>query len=388
MTLLLDRHIEGRKTHAFVVGVGAYPEAKANRGVTEALSNVPDLPSAADSAKLFTDWLLENQDRLGAPLGTLEVLISDPQSPANRYPWNRGPIDGATNANVKQSGAEWFQRLVKGDGDVALFYCCGHGASHLQQPVLFLEDLNEDPANTWCHLNLGYVASALRKLPNVSAAFLFSDACGQYVPDFELVVPPPQDCRFFPASPFGTSRNQVSLLCAAAEGQFAYEGTQSDASSINFGRFTQTLLKGLSGSSARLTRTQYSVCSADLLKDLKSIRRVFFKHWDPTLPFEPYQAFTQTDPPPIVYPVQFKLPVVISTDPEERNPYYGLLLSRRNEPTAPCLQDRARGFDSKWETSVSPSIDPLYAIAVDDTAHYVLPFQPKEPAYELWVPVP
>jgi hypothetical protein len=41
MTLLLDRHVIGPKTHAFVVGVGNYPFARAGQGVDADLRSVP-----------------------------------------------------------------------------------------------------------------------------------------------------------------------------------------------------------------------------------------------------------------------------------------------------------------------------------------------------------
>ena len=55
MPLLLDRSVPGAKTHAVVIGVGNYPHAKSGKGVQENLRRVPDLPSAADSAKLMCD---------------------------------------------------------------------------------------------------------------------------------------------------------------------------------------------------------------------------------------------------------------------------------------------------------------------------------------------
>ncbi|MNP41727.1 hypothetical protein D3C76_1354430 [compost metagenome] len=91
---------------------------------------------------------------------------------------------------------------------------------------------------------------------------MFSDACGQFVPKFEL-RPQAQPCQFYPEHDlFAVSRNQVSLLCAASEGQLAYEGTDSEGSNLKFGRFTQTCLKGLSGSSARYSRTRWVVIAA------------------------------------------------------------------------------------------------------------------------------
>lgn len=389
MPLLFDREIIGPKTHAFVIGVGNYPFARAGQGVDADLRAVPALPSAADSAKLVCDWLLDNKDRLAAPLATLEVLISDPPVTENRYPWAPAvPVDSATVANVASRGLAWYQRLCVQQGDVAFFYCCGHGASHLQQPVVFLEDLNRDPTNVWSHINLGQLSSTLQKNHTISAAFLFSDACGEFIPKFELRRHA-QPCLFYPeADLFSASRNQVALLCAASERRLAYEGTDSAGSNLKFGRFTQTCLKGLSGSSARYSRARWAVNSRDLQSDLKALRRIYFEHWGDKEPFDPYFAVTQSDSIPFVYPENFELPLVVITDPPERMPYYDFAISERNEPAPPWLKNNATRGTGPWNTSVPPGINALYAIAIDGADHFSQLFQPKEPLFEQWVTVP
>lgn len=385
MTLLLNENLEGPKTHALVIGVGRYPYAKAGKGARENLRRVPDLPSAADSAKLVCDWLLTNQGSLAAPLATLEVLISDADEPNHRYPWARGPVEAATHQNVFDRGWDWFNRLAQ-DGSIAFFYCCGHGASHLEQPVLFLEDLN-DVRNVWSHINPGFLAYTLRKTRSVSAGFLFSDACGESVTEFE--VENAQECRFF-ANPraTGIARNQVSLICAAAEGQFAYEGSDQVGSDLKFGRFTQAVLKGLNGSSTRLCRNKWGVHARGLLDDLKSLQRVYFGHWGDKEPFEPYQPVTPTDSTPIVFPGSPELPIVIITDPVDRMERYALYISDRSEPTSPWLKNRDAGERTAWSTTVSPGQNPLYAIAANGGGCYHRAFMPQQPLFEQWVPVP
>jgi hypothetical protein len=386
MTLLFDRAVVGPKTHALVIGVGNYPHAKPQHGLLPDLRGVPDLPSAADSAKLMCDWLLDNKDRLAAPLATLEVLISDPVSPANRYPWKQGPIDPATCANVAVRGREWFKRVIADPGDVAFFYCCGHGASYVEHPVLFLEDLNEDMVNPWSHINLSHLATTLRKEPSVAAAFLFSDACGEFVPNFALSAA--QECRFYAApNVFIASRNNVSLICAAPEGLMAYEGADAITGQIKFGRFTQACLKGLDGSSARWSRDRWVVNCRDLVGDLKSLRRVFFDYWGDTEPFEPYSAVTQTEPEPIVYPVDFELPVVVMTIPPEQMPHCGFFISQRSDPSPPWLKNRLAGEASAWYTTVPPSRTAMYAIAVRGGKNYVNLFQPNAPQFDQCVDV-
>ncbi len=386
MTLLVNRPIPGPKVHAFVLGVGDYPFAKPGIGVNPALQNVPDLPSAADSAKLMCNWLIAHQDELAAPLATLRVLISDPAIPQSRFNWTSGPVLPATEANVTAIGYQWFQDVIAEPGNIALFYCCGHGASHRDEPVLFLQDLNANGPNAWTHIDLGLLALTLRKSQTIQAAFLIIDACGQYVPEFELGKS--QDSRFFDQpNLFAPSRNQVSLLCAAAEGQLAYEGPPKFGSQLNFGRFTQTLLKGLDGASARWFRNRWGVPCRDVHGDLKSLRRIFFDHWSEQ-PFEPYQAVTPADPLPIVYPTNFHFPLVVMTDPLERMSDYGLIISRRDVPEQPWLTCIQPGNSRAWNVSVAPSRDAHYAIAFQGTSHHPLLFQPKEPLFEQWIPVP
>ena len=384
MTILVNRPISGSKTHALVIGVGCYPDAKPNRGVDSRLRDVPDLDSAADSAKLVCDWLLEYQDQLSAPLSSLEALISDTDTDQNRYRWEYGPVDAATEANVMQKGYEWYQRVVAEEGNIAFLYCCGHGASHLNHPILFLEDLNKDVRAVWKFVDLQLLAISLQKNKKVAAAFLFSDACGEFVTEFELSKA--QDTRFYAApNPITPSRNQVSLLCAAAEGQLAYEGRQPGGD-VMLGRFTQALIAGLRGLSARSVRRAFSVHSRDLLSDLKHLRRAYFDHWDDDLPFEPYQAITATDSLPIVRPTSFLLPVIVMVDPVERTSEFGLLISRNNSPNDPHLQERGRGDPRPWRVEIPPGHDAHYAIAVSTIGkHHWSLFQPIGPIFEQWV---
>jgi hypothetical protein len=383
MTSLLNRNVEGPQTHAFVVGVGDYPAAKQGKGVLATLQKVPDLPSSADSAKLVCDWLLENQDNLAAPLASLEVLISDPGQVNDRYAWARGPVDRATAQNVSTVGYQWYQRLLDPES-TAFFYCCGHGASRLERPTLFLGDLNQDARNAWPHINLDTLAHALRKMPSLTAGFLFSDACGEFIPEFELRDVP--DCRFWDdPGLFAQSWNRVSLLCAAAAKQFAYEGSAQRGGRVMLGQFTQTVVHGLRGSSSRWCKGRWGVHPRALLDDLKSLRSVFFNHWEE--PFEPYPAVSPTDRLPIVFPTNPEVPVVITTEPEDEISNYSLIISARDDPLQPWLRNRESGPAIAWATTVSAGHDALFAVAQNGAGHFSRVFVPNQPAFEQWVTV-
>ena len=379
--LLFERELTNEPaTHAFVIGVGDYPHRQPQWGGLPDLANVPNLASAADSAKFVSEWLLRNQDSLTARLGSLDILISDPPGGANRYPWAPGhPVDAATEANVKLAGKAWFDRLRKRAGDVALFYCCGHGAAHTAQPVLFLEDLNREEANPWSHLNIGNLGQKLRKLAPLRSAYMFSDTCSEFLPSFEFGDA--LETRFWqPPSPFDAAREKVMLLRAAPDALLAYEGADPKTG-IKLGRFTQTIMKGLDGSSARLRSDKWAVHPSELFNDLKALRRIYYPLWD-DLPFEPSPVYSPNDGFPIVNRPDPDLPLLIMTNPEEAVTRFNLHVSDRNDRNPPWIvskQDKAAGA---WLTSVKGGEDPLYALAMTDTEFFSSRFFPREPQFD------
>lgn len=367
-------------THAFVIGVGNYPHRQPQWGGLPDLANVPNLASAADSAKFVSEWLLHNQDSLTARLGSLDVLISDPPGGANRLPWDPGaPIDAATEANVRLAGQAWFNRLRKRAGDVALFYCCGHGAAHTALPVLFLEDLNGDEANPWSHLNVGKLAQALRRMMPLRSAFMFSDTCSEFLTNFELGDA--LETRFFPPpSPFDPARDKVLLLRAAPDALLAYEGADP-TTGVKLGRFTQTVIKGLDGSSARLRNDGWTVYPSELINDLKTLRRIYYPLWD-DLPFEPSPVLTQSEVYPIVNRPDPDLPLLIMTNPEDAVTRFDLHVSDRDDRNPPWIVSKPDKAAGAWLTSVKGGADPLYALAMTDAEFFSSRFFPIQPQFD------
>lgn len=391
MTLVFQNdNIEGPRTHAFVIGVGSYPHAKQGKGHLQELRGVDDLPSAADSAKFVCEWLLTNGSRLAAPLASLEVLISDvpaEEDADDRYKWTpRDPIDraipiidGATETNVLAAGNSWWDRLSARPGDSAFFYCCGHGANHATQPVLFLEDLNLLARNPWSHLGVGSLAQALRRNQLIGSAFLFVDACGEFLSKFELGQA--LECRFFPAPvSFKGTRNNVSLICAASETGFAYDGedliSSMAGSSVRLGRFTQVLVKALGGASARYVDNRWAVEPTTLAVSLRKIQRIFFDAWEERS-FEPVVFVSPTDIYPISYGgVNFEVPIVILIDPLHRMKNCELFVSEQDDPD-PYIRRRAPGPAGAWLITVPATRRSLFAIARHDGQQHSNVFTPE-----------
>jgi len=364
------------------MGVGDYPSAKPGKGVIADLRTVQDLPSAADSAKLMCDWLIDNQDKLAAPLASLEVLISDPAQAANRYKWRNGkPVDPATGVKVIAAGQQWLKELTTRPGDVAFFYACGHGAGYSGQPVIFLSDLNADQANPWSHLNIGNTANAFRQLKDIKAGFFFADTCREFIKNFELENA--QESRFIRNKlPSPDDRDKVWLLGAASGALLAYEGNLARDRSVRIGRFTQTLLKGLDGASARWRFNKWTIYPSGLWDDLKTLQRVYFPEWK-DLPFEPSQGVTQNDPIPIIHHTDPFLPVLVLTEPEDAVARFDLRIGEKNDGQPPWVASRDSKAADAWLAEVKGDHrTPLYALALDGAGHYFSVFVPDQPRFD------
>ena len=84
MTLVLQRPQAGPQTHAFLMGVGAYPHLlNADPQLPLDLKALDQLPSAPRSAIAVGRWLSESYRNPVAPLGSVELLLSDPTLPPN-----------------------------------------------------------------------------------------------------------------------------------------------------------------------------------------------------------------------------------------------------------------------------------------------------------------
>lgn len=404
-------------THAFIIGVGDYPFAKPDVGTKVELGVVRDLASAADSAKLMCDWLIDNRDKLAAPLGSIEVLISDVDGGATRYaprhPALGGEIERADSTTVQSAGKKWLDRIEGDPGSTAFFFACGHGANNGTSPILFLSDLNQrSGGDAWAHLNVGSMAMAFRQMPRLAAGFFFLDACGEFVPNLPTNI---RDKHFIqPDIPKATDRDKVWLFAAASAGVKAYPGTNTDAvepvmpeaefddipprhfpmndtqlsevRNVKFGRFTQTLIKGLSGAVA-LWDGAWCVDNKELGANFTTLHRICFPSWNDK-PFEPTDVLTINNRVPIVRHGGVKLPVVVLTDPANRTIDFDLLISETNSADR-RVDGKPFRDENPYVFHVSGDVKALlYALAIDDAgACYWRFFTADRPHFDHRVPL-
>ncbi len=400
MTLLFDRPAGDKPvTHAFVIGVGNYPHAKPGQGALAALRSVRDVPSAADSAKYISDWLLTNRDQLEAPLASLEVLISDPVSDDPRYDWqapalaggipgNTAPaglgIDRANAANVELAAERWFALLKQRPGDVALFYCSGHGASLSSEQVLFLDDLNRSGVKPWIFANLSSLGRSLRQNEDIAAAYLFVDACGEKLADFELSKQ--ADTPFFTLYEFGKPESsKVMLITAACPGLLAFDATLP-GSAIPIGRFTQTLVKALDGASIRDWNGEWAVCSSGLQFDLKLLKQFCFPGWRDQ-PFEPLALMTFNEDRKFAATDRPVIPVLATLMPPTAIATYRLYLSEI-PPPPPGAGTAAHPVLKYWTFELKPQNSRIYAVAVNGATCHFKSFMANQPQFRLQVRIP
>jgi hypothetical protein len=389
MTLLYQRVVPQPATHAFVIGVGSYPQAKQGVGNDPILQRVADVPSAANSAMLLSDWLMDHRDALAAPLASLEVLVGTAavQAPARAYTW-RHPTQQAvadpTLANVVTAGTDWLARLNVRDGDIGLFYICGHGARLGSEPIVFLTDLNNNPIDRWgAYVNLGMIASAFKQQSRVRAAFFFADSCQEFLPRFELIRAG-GGARFIePLDPFrlNDAREKVALLSASSDGRLAYEGDWTGDRKVKVGRFTETLIAALEGASARFRGGRWVVYPGGLFEDLKNLHRSRRPEWRDK-PFEPSLGLSPSDVYPIVIAADPRVPILIQTDPTDVMAQFEMQVFDDVTRTKPALDGRVSGSPLEWLTWVKASMTQHIVIAQNATAQYEEIFVPMSPIFD------
>lgn len=180
-------------THAFVVGVSAYPFLDGPQASPfGAAFGMEGLTSAARSASDVAAWLLEEFRKPEAPLATLRVLLSPADGEA-LHPTVAAALPGpeqATRAAVEAAFEDFAQDCRTHPDNFAFVYIAGHGVQlTTSASVVLLHDF-ADPSHgaelkgaidvSQCHHGLsggGYpntqvwFADACRQVPEVARRF-------------------------------------------------------------------------------------------------------------------------------------------------------------------------------------------------------------------------
>ena len=245
MTLIFpDNNSSAPSTYAFVIGVGGYRHLldgeDPHPAVLERVGRLGQLTSPPRSAIEFAKFLLTVKDRLRAPLGSLEMLISPTPSEPNIVP-NDMAADHATIDKIREAYVNWRARCDRNKDNIAIFYFCGHGVEENEQ-YLLAEDFGENALSPW----LGSFAfDSTRRAFNdcrTETQCFFVDACRKIPAELLLTRPtgiPLED----PGARVSECRYDLTIK-AAARNESAFSAPSKPS------YFVQALIKALTGSAS------------------------------------------------------------------------------------------------------------------------------------------
>lgn len=236
----------GPKTHVLLIGVGGYPHLKDGVSAKEQSPEFQDLgqlTSPMASVSLFYDKVVEynNQNVWSKKLGSIEILLSPPPNSAPILPGLN--IENASLANIIRAYYSWKARCDQDEGNVALFYYCGHGFQK-KHHFLLADDFGATPQNPWFGaFDFDDTRDAFYSC-NATTPIFFVDACRQVTIEMlqkDLTVLPIENPSLFNPE---ESKNHLTLK-ATASGQSAY-GKKNQPT-----YFVQAVVSGLDGLVAR-----------------------------------------------------------------------------------------------------------------------------------------
>ncbi|CAN1502565.1 hypothetical protein MCEMSE15_00537 [Fimbriimonadaceae bacterium] len=216
------------------------------------------LTSPQPSARAVADWFIANQDRLEAPLGTVQLLIgSDPTGQIS---------SGATLAEVKAAAKKWWDLCNQNADNVAIFYFCGHGVSdpNTSQSILLLQDFGDINEEFWRNaVNFEHFKLSMGSNEAMTQVFLL-DAC-RNVPKSYMDIPRQGLSTLLTGRPLMISGKNVPVIRAATLNQTA-EGTVNDQS-----RFCSVLIDCLNHYAATEVGNRWQVTVDSLGSAVKAV---------------------------------------------------------------------------------------------------------------------
>lgn len=247
MTTVIDLGTDGPRTHAFVIGVGRYPHCGDVAGgagpEADLAARFTDVTSPPRSAIRFAEWLMAAQvhDEI-APLGSVELLVSDNVPPQVVTPSGPVTVDAPTQQAVEHAFWRWHARCDAHEDNVAIFLFSGHGCQPDHRLAL-LEDVGESRLAFFANaIDIDLLSAGMTTRCRARTQCFFVDAC-RSVPDALLRL------RDVVAKPLITPHSHSSyhdapIIFATTKGGTAFGVPGSTTI------FTETLIQALRGSAA------------------------------------------------------------------------------------------------------------------------------------------
>lgn len=273
MTLIHDRDPAGAPaTHALVIGIGAYPWllGGTEQGDAALAEGMGQLSSPPVSARAIADWLVGSHADPGAPLATVDLLISD-GSGDQTYLGSVGEamqVEPPDKAAMVTAIRAWRARCDENLGNLALFFFCGHGVGRGFDLALLARDYGSEPEQPFEHsIWFEGMKEAMRSCAATRQLF-FVDACRVHSPNLIGDYAARLDSVMRVRTPFTAGLRQ-SVYYATTSGAPAF-GRQGRPS-----LFTENLIKGLEGLGANDNRGEWWVETTGLQRALTGLADEF-----------------------------------------------------------------------------------------------------------------
>ncbi len=149
MTIIYKKNLPGPAAHALVIGVGYYHHLPGGKGKQFSQpEGLTQLSSPPHSARAFADWLLKTYHNPERPLGTVDLLLSEPDESSYALP--EGTVKSIKRAKfnqVKQALLDWKARGDTHPDHLMILFFCGHGVARSFATSLLMEDFGKDEHN-------------------------------------------------------------------------------------------------------------------------------------------------------------------------------------------------------------------------------------------------
>lgn len=176
--VIFDSDSDQPATHAIVIGVGDYPHLIGGSGTrTDSHDGMKQLTSPPVSARAFANWLLHEFHNPDAPLGSVQLLLSEQVPRLFDLPGGTQADIGLANLdNIKKAVTAWRRRADLHLDNMTIFYFCGHGISEGNSMVLLPSDFGSED-NAFAHsIDFLNVYNAMEQYQAQKQVF-FVDAC-------------------------------------------------------------------------------------------------------------------------------------------------------------------------------------------------------------------
>ncbi len=237
-------------THVLAIGVGRYPHLLRGDGRLAAKPlGLRQLDSPPVSVRAISEWFLApvtQPNSVGfinsaAPIATLHALASASESVTLATPNGPVALEAATRSNIDAAFASWLRCLKRNDGNVGVFYFCGHGLM-LSDHYLLAEDFGGNDLQPWAAAF--DISSTIRAVEREvkGALYFFLDACREVSQEIALSVGANPSALMAADLRLKVSRSSLTRISATGEGQLAFAEAGGHVS-----RFTKALIQSLSG---------------------------------------------------------------------------------------------------------------------------------------------